>query len=171
MQWIARANLPVKPAETSSGAGSAQVYDRRVKPLALVAVVALVALAGCARDAGEAQLPTACVSSEPADLLLALEAAPDPVRVDGTAISDCLPKRSSAGEIQDVGFLMLRTAQRLGDESRALPLGYLVGALRRGAEDSPGLHLEIVRRIEQEAEPLSDTLGFARGERAGRTSG
>jgi hypothetical protein len=149
-------------------ATSAQLYDRGVHRLAAVLIV--LAVAGCARDDGEADLPSAC-RSDAAAFVSALSAAPSPVRLDGVAISDCLAKDSSQGDVQLVGSVLLSAAQRLGEERQALPLGYLVGALRRGARRSQGIHFELVRRVEQEAAPLRDLPGFARGLRAGRTSG
>jgi hypothetical protein len=149
-------------------ATSAQLYDRGVKGLA--AILAVLVVAGCARDDGDAELPSAC-RSDAAAFTDALAAAPDPVRVDGVPISDCLAKDSSQGEVQLVGEALLGAAQRLGEERQAVALGYLVGALRRGAEESGGIHLELVRRVEQEALPLRGAPGFDRGLRAGRSSG
>jgi hypothetical protein len=134
--------------------------------------LSLLALAagGCSRDDGRADLPSACRSDATA-FTDALGAAPDLVRVDGVAISECLAKDSSAGDVQAVGLELLSAARRLGEERRALPLGYLVGALRRGARQSQGIHLELVRRVEQEALPFRGSAGFERGLRAGRSSG
>jgi hypothetical protein len=148
-------------------ATSAQLYDRGVKGFA--AILLVLAAVGCARDDGAAELPSAC-ASEPAVFLDALAAAPGPVRLDGVAISECLASDASVGDVQLVGSALLDTAQRLGEERRALPLGYLVGALRRGAEHSQ-VHLELVRRVEQEALGVRAAPGFERGLRAGRSSG
>jgi hypothetical protein len=149
-------------------ATSAQLYDRRVRRLA--AILLVLGMAGCARDDGEAELPSAC-RSEAAVFGDALAAAPSAVRVDGVAISECLVKEASQGDVQLVGQTLLAAAQGLGEEERAVALGYLVGALRRGAERSGGIHLELVRRVEQEALGLRGARGFDRGLRAGRTSG
>jgi hypothetical protein len=131
-------------------------------------VLALLALAGCAREQEE-DLPAAC--TRPDTLRAALHSAPEPVRVEGAPLSDCLTRDASAGDVQTVGFAFLETAQRLGEEEDAVALGYLVGALRPRAEKTQGIHLETVRRLEQEAEPFRRTPGFERGLRAGRTSG
>jgi hypothetical protein len=133
--------------------------------------VSVLALAGCAPDDGEAELPDACTG--PADAFIAaLRSAPEPAYLDDDVrISDCLARDSSAGEVQAVGGVLLETAQRLGSEGDAVALGYLVGALRRGARESQGIHLELVRRVEQEAAPVSGSAAFERGLRAGRTSG
>ena len=139
-----------------------------MKGLALIALG--LALAGCARDDGEADLPDAC-GSDAAVFADALHAAPSPVRVAGVPLADCLARDASAGEVQAVGATFLEAAQRLGREGDAAGLGYLVGALRRGAKESQGIHLELVRRVEQEAAPFARSAAFERGLRAGRTSG
>jgi hypothetical protein len=138
-----------------------------MRPLAIV-LAALAAATGCSRE-HEASLPEACTS--PSALTAALRAAPGPVRVDGTPISECLAKDSSPGSVVTLGAALLETAQRLGEEQDASGLGYLVGAVRRGAEGSQGIHSEIVRRLEQEAGSLSASAAFEAGERAGRSSG
>ena len=139
-----------------------------MKRLALIALG--LALAGCARDDGEADLPEACESAA-AVFADALRAAPSQVRVDGVPLSDCLVRNASAGDVQAVGATFLGTAQQLGEDRDAVALGYLVGALRRGAKESQGIHLELVRRVEQEARPFAGSAAFERGLRAGRTSG
>jgi hypothetical protein len=141
-----------------------------VRRLIALGLLVFAAAAGCSREDGEAKLPAAC-ESEPSAFVSALRAAPAPVRVEGVAISDCLPSNASVGDGQLVGSALLETAQRLGEEGRALPLGYLVGAMRRAAPQGQGVHLELVRRVEQEAGPLADAPGFDRGLRAGRSSG
>ena len=169
MQRIARANLPVKPAETSNAQVPHRftiVSVRRLIPLFLL----LLALPGCSRDDGRAELPAAC-GSDATTFVEALGSAPSPVTVGRTPISDCLAKDATVGDVQLVGSVLVEAAQRLGEEGAVVELGYLVGALRRGAEQSQGLHLEIVRRVELEAAPFADSPAFARGVRAGRTSG
>ena len=159
------------PRESSANlerATCAQLYDRAVHRA--IALSALALAAGCGRDDGEAELSAPC-RSDAAEFADALRAAPGPVRIDGVPISDCLAKDASVGDVQAVGFELLSAAQRLGEARRALPLGYLVGALRRGAPHSQGIHLELVRRVEQEALPFRDRPGYERGLRAGRTSG
>ena len=132
--------------------------------------LSVLALAGCARDDGEAELPDACTGSADA-FVAALQSAPEPVLVDDVRISDCLAKDSSTGDVQAVGVVLVETAQRLARDGDRIALGYLVGALRRGARESQGIHLELVRRVEQEAAPFAGSAAFDRGVRAGRTSG
>lgn len=138
-----------------------------VKRTAAIALT-LVA-AGCARD-HEPELPAACTRS-PEAFVNSLATAPAAVRVEGTPISDCLAKDSSVGDVQEVGAILVATSQTLRREHDAVALGYLVGALRRGARESQGIHLELVRRVEQEAAPVAESAAFERGLRAGRTSG
>ena len=136
---------------------------------ALIAVFAVLALAGCGREQ-EGVVPEAC-TSPPAELASALGAAPGPVRVDGVPLSHCLVRNASVGDVQAVGSTFLAAAQTLDRERDAVALGYLVGALRRGGQASQGIYSEMVRRVESEAGPFRRSPGFERGLRAGRSSG
>lgn len=101
----------------------------------------------------------------------ALGKAPAPVTVDGTPISRCFNRDASGDDIQIVGTMLLAAAQQLSDQGRALQLGYLVGAARRGAERN-GLGDEIVRRLEAEADVAhSARADYERGLRAGLAQG
>ena len=98
--------------------------------------------------------PVACLEGAAA-YERALEAAPGEVRLDGeTPISDCLAPNQAAGELTQVGEALLETATALNAEARAEPggaanlqLGYLLGAAQRGAEESEGIHTDLVRRL------------------------
>jgi hypothetical protein len=144
---------------------------------ALLVAAAGAALAGCNSNGGES-LPAACRAAEQG-VRSALAAAPGRVEVDGTPLSDCFVKSSDPSEIQDVGAAYLAVASDLGaaaardrEGERALQLGYLVGAVRRGAERTQGIHSELVRRLEQEAAPLAGaSAAYARGRRAGLRGG
>ena len=106
-------------------ATSAQLYDRAGEAVGDGSFG--VALAGCARDDGEADLPDACTDAAP--FVTALRDAPEPVRVEeGVSISDCLARDSSTGDVQAVGAVLLESAQRLGEGGDGVALGYLVGA-------------------------------------------
>ena len=142
----------------------------------LLAVVAGAALtAGCGDDES---LPAACRAAE-REVRTALAAAPGQVELDGRPLSDCLVEGSNPAEIQDVGAAYLSVAADLGaraaeapEGEQALQLGYLVGAARRGAAGTQGIHSELVRRLEQEAAPVAgDSAAYARGLRIGRESG
>ncbi len=132
-----------------------------------LAALSLVALTGCGSE--DPQTPVACLA--PADAYLsALEAAPDAVRLEATTpISRCLTAGQDAGGLAQAGESMVLAATRLNskvredaDSDAALQLGYLVGAVDRGAERTGGIHADLVRRLGQSAR-------FDRGE--GRTPG
>ena len=150
-------------------------------PRRAAAVLAALVLNGC--TAGEdPPLPAECVQGEEA-LQEALAAAPQPVRVaGGTPISRCVELASSAAEMQNVGILVVGIAEELkkqaadGDEAAAAALGYLVGAVSRGAERTNGTHLELAFRVSRVAGALGDPPpaifdalieGIAAGERTG----
>jgi hypothetical protein len=150
----------------------------------LLALVALITLAGCSRTSGSERVPSACTDGEPsarvAALRSALAQAPGPVAFkDGTKISDCLAHDADSGDIQEVGSMLLTlTQQVIGSASgphdaRALTqLGYIEGAVHRGAARAQGVDGEIERRIQQEMTPVdTGSAAFRRGERAGRSGG
>lgn len=148
----------------------------------LLALLGLV-LAGCgSSDGGET--PAACLAPA-ASYLKALEAAPDPVRLAGeTPISGCLVEDQSAGELADFGASVVQTATLLSAAAerdpggpQAVRLGYLVGAVQRGASETSGIHADLVRRLEAASRPLKPRrsnafdLAYARGYAAGRSGG
>lgn len=126
----------------------------------------------------EPPMPPGCRSG-PEAVRAALASAPRPVRLGGTPLSACLSRSSSPVEIQQVGGSFLEVASALArqaSENRAsrsaTQLGYLIGAVRKGAATTQGIHLEMVRRLEQEAILVEGgSAAFRAGERAGRTSG
>ncbi len=141
----------------------------------LVTAVVAIGPAGCGRDQG---LPDACLSS-PSVILTALEAAPGPARLQGTPISACLDQNGEAGVAQNVGANLVQTASELAtrvsddhDSAAATQLGYLIGAVRKGAGNPPTLQAELVRRLELEADRIdTDSPSYTRGEQAGEASG
>jgi hypothetical protein len=151
--------------------------------LALLILASLIS-AGCARRSGAERAPAACTggstSARVAAMRTALARAPAPVRLgDGTSISDCLAHDSDSGDLQEVGSMLLAVAQRVedsahgrGDARTLLELGYLAGAVHRGAAHAQGVDGEIERRIDQEIGVVdTGAPAFRRGERAGRASG
>lgn len=138
---------------------------------------ALISLGGCARER-DASLPVACQGGSSA-LREALRAAPDPVRIEGVAPSRCLDERSDGGEVQQIGAAYIEAAAQLAEPAAADPdgpeavqLGYLVGAARRGAAASQGVHYELVRRLEQELRAVRPpTTAVRDAMRAGRENG
>ncbi len=154
---------------------------RRSPAMLLIPLALLVAACG-SNDGGET--PAACLAPA-ATYLKALEAAPDPVLLAGeTPISGCLVKDQSAGDLADLGASLVQTATLLSDGAQKDPgggqtlrLGYLVGAVQKGASETSGIHTDLVRRIEASARYLkprgrsSFDLAYARGYAAGRSGG
>ncbi len=124
---------------------------RRLRPIAVFVPLALFA-ASCGGP--DDTTPVACLGGPPA-YLRALEAAPGGVELAGsTPISDCLVENQTGGDLATVGAAMLRAATELNAAARADPgseenlqLGYLLGAARRGADRTEGIHAELIRRL------------------------
>jgi hypothetical protein len=143
-----------------------------------------IVLNSCGR--GDDSTPVACLEGAQT-YLRALEAAPGEVLLDGeTPISDCLAENQEGGALATVGTATVEAATKLNAEARAEPggaanlqLGYLIGAVKRGAEETEGIHSDLVRRLvvsarfapgrEQLSQEFLDT--YARGFDAGREGG
>ncbi len=132
---------------------------------------------GCSRQE-PATVPAGCQAGAEA-VTRALARAPAEVTVEGTSLSSCLVPASEAVDVQEIGSVYLSVASRLAREARADPegpaatqLGYLMGAVRRGAGRTQGIHSEILRRLDQEV-AIVDTRSpaYLEGERAGREGG
>ncbi len=144
----------------------------------LVAILALLLLAGC--GSGRDPLPSACLVSG-TELGRALDPAPNPVALrDGTRLSACLERASSDGELQSLGVALTTVAGRLQrqaprDPAAAARLGYLIGAVRRGAAESNGVSIELGRRLERtgllDAPHAAAAQALQRGLRAGARTG
>jgi hypothetical protein len=123
----------------------------------LFLTLALLAVPGCG-SADEDTTPVACRSGERA-YLEALADAPGAAKLNGgVAISECLVENQSAADIEQVGGTLLLVATDLNESARQDPggdpplqLGYLVAALQKGAEETGGIHAELVRRVEAAA--------------------
>jgi hypothetical protein len=141
---------------------------------------AALALAACGEDTP--RLDAACLRS-PAAIERALGRAPAPVTLPtGTRLSECVANARSDSDLQSAGLVLTRAADdlaaaaRRGEPGAALRLGYLVGAARRGARRTAGIHAELQRHIERSAAPLEDAgaivaAALARGRRAGEATG
>jgi hypothetical protein len=158
-------------------------------PRRLAALLALaLSAAGATAACGGADPPRpdpACIA--PAQTIeRALTHAPAPVTLEsGTRLSDCIARARSDADLQNTGLVLTRVADDLaaraqrGDAQAALGLGYLVGAARRGAAHTNGIHAELQHRMESAARPLSEeaagsptiTRALARGLRAGEATG
>ncbi len=142
----------------------------------VAALPVLVLAAGCERQS-EPELSSACSDMTASSVEQALESAPGQVAIEGETLSSCLEDNADAQDVQRVGAIYVATAAKLADEARsdrngpaATQLGYLIGAVRRGASGTQGVHDELRRRVEQELQEL-DSPAIERGERAGRTGG
>jgi len=151
---------------------------------ALLATVCLIAVVGCGNQ--DDSTPVACLEGAAA-YEKALRDAPGEVLLSGeTPISDCLVSNQSGGDLARVGEAMVETATALNAEAReadggqpAVELGYLLGAAQHGAEDSEGIHTDLIRRLTVAArfapgrEPLSPQLlsAYREGFDAGHSGG
>jgi hypothetical protein len=152
--------------------------------LLLLAMIAAAIVAGCGKQ--DNSTPVACLQGANA-YLRALEGAPGEVLLAGeTPISDCLARNQEGGELATVGEALVEAATRLNAEGRARPggeanlqLGYLLGAVERGAEKTEGIHSDLVRRLTVAArfapgaQPLTAEflVTYRRGFDAGRERG
>jgi hypothetical protein len=141
-------------------------------------LVAALVLSAC--GAQEAPLDGACLESSRA-IERALARAPAPVTLaTGTPLSKCISQARSDAELQNAGIVFTQAADELsdrakaGDAAAALRLGYLIGATRRGASHTAGIHAELQRRLERAGAyvrgPRVDAA-LARGLRAGERTG
>lgn len=122
--------------------------------IATVSIACLSALAATGCGGQDDSTPVACLEGTGA-YMRALEKAPGAVELGGeTAISECLAPNQTAGDLATVGVTLVETATRLNADSRAEPggdaalrLGYLIGAAERGAEETEGIHTDLLRRL------------------------
>jgi hypothetical protein len=118
----------------------------------------------------------ACVES-PQAVEAALAGAPGAVRLrDGTRLSECVSHAVEQGPLEDVGATFVLAAGDLETRARtdrvaALRLGYLLGAVRRGASTTNGVGLELVRRIESAGALPGATSAALSAEHAGIVAG
>jgi hypothetical protein len=145
--------------------------------LVVLAAVTLVACGG-----NPEPLDEACLDS-PGAIERALTRAPAPVTLStGTRLSACVSNARSDADLQSEGLVLTRAADHLaeaarrGDTEAAVRLGYLVGAVRRGAQRTEGIHAQLQRRIERATAYLDEagprvSAAVARGRRAGEASG
>jgi hypothetical protein len=146
----------------------------------LAAALVFLALAGCGED--DPPLDATCTAS-PEAIVRALRGAPGEVALtSGTRLSQCVSRAATDAELQSVGAVLTDASELLarraevGDERAALQLGYLAGAVRRGAARTGGVHAELERRISRSGAFL-DSAGprveraLLRGLRAGEARG
>jgi hypothetical protein len=142
----------------------------------VVASAAAAALAAGCGGSDPGPPPAAC-SDGPRIVLGVLRDAPGRVALEGrTLISDCVRRSTDIGEVQTLGFTYVGAADSLlkrmtGSDAAALQLGFLVGAVRRGANRTNGLQLELVRRLDQVAGVDGPTGARRAAYRRGMTAG
>ena len=145
---------------------------------AAAGAVAAACASGC--GGGQDPPPTAC-SDGARTVLGALQRAPGDVSLEGgTLISTCVRRSLDTGQIQTLGFTYLAAANSElqlmpHSDAAALQLGFLVGAVRRGANKTNGVQLELVRRLDQVAgvggPPGPRRAAYRRGVAAGEDHG
>jgi hypothetical protein len=157
---------------------------RKASTIALAVALAGLALAACGST--DESTPVACLEGS-GPYLKALEDAPGAVELAGeTRISECLTENQGSGDLTRVGTGLLDAVTKLNSEARRDPggeanleLGYLLGAAHRGAEQTEGIHAELLRRLLAAAryspagEPAPATFleSFEEGFGAGRRKG
>jgi len=153
--------------------------------LAIFTAAAIAATAGGCGGTNDTT-PVACLDG-PGAYLVALRQAPGEARIGGEVpISDCLAENQKGGDLAGVGAATVSAATELNAEARAKPggaanlrLGYLLGAAQRGADETGGIHAELLRRLSAAARyspdnmPLSPafTRAYRRGYDAGNARG
>ena len=152
----------------------------RAPGFVVLGCIAVLAAVGCGDQ--DDSTPVACLEGAGA-YERALAAAPDEVLLDGeTPISECLAHNQTGGDLARVGEAMIEAATALNAEARAQPggdaslqLGYLLGAAERGAEESEGIHSDLVRRLTVAARYAPGRLplqpAFYRAYRSGYAAG
>lgn len=154
------------------------------RPPLIVAIAVALAASGC--GSSDDSTPVACKEGDGV-YIQALQGAPGTVELrDETPISKCLAENQQGGDLAAVGAAMVEAATKLNAAAREdiggpanLQLGYLLGAAQRGANETSGIHAELIRRLAVAAryspgdQPLTATFlatyreGFDAGEARG----
>jgi hypothetical protein len=155
-----------------------QRIGRRKRVRTAIAAIALALLvpSGCGSEPSS-RVPVECKVA-PNAVERALAAAPGDVRLGGRRLSACFAPGSDAGDGQALGLALVPAAESLAPEARAHPrgaaalrLGYLIGAVHRGAARGR-VYAELERRVRQVLAGVDTTSpAYRRGERAGRAHG
>jgi hypothetical protein len=118
------------------------------RPASLVLLVSL-ALAGCG-SADQQKTPLICLKG-PGPFVSQVRGGELPGHVP---ISSCLTNNQSAGDLAKVGSAMVTAATLMNAQVRRGPanltpanLGFLVGAVARGASDTGGIHTNLLQRV------------------------
>jgi hypothetical protein len=118
--------------------------------VSLALCLCLLGAAGCG-SSNEEKTPVACLAG-PATFVRAVDG--DGRLAGNVAISSCLTENQGAGDLAQVGGSLVTAATRLNAEARRRPLsgapahlGFLVGAVARGASDTGGIHAVLLQRV------------------------
>jgi hypothetical protein len=150
---------------------------RHVGRIGVVCVLALLAFGGCGSRTPPAQ---ACIEAQSADVLQALAHAPRQVALaDGTALSQCVRRTIDDSRLQALGATLTAVADELAgrmgsSDAAAFQLGFLIGAVDRGATQAAGLQEELANRVAGAAAGLDRgprRVSLLRGRAAGRRGG
>ena len=157
-----------------------------MRALGLVTFICVTGMLAAGCGSSDDSTPVACLEGA-GTYERALKAAPDEVLLeDETLISECLTRNQTGGDLSRVGEAMIETATALNAEAREDPggaanlqLGYLLGAVERGAEESEGIHSDLVRRLvvaarfvpDKQASPPEFIPTYSEGFEAGRSGG
>lgn len=140
-------------------------------------LTSMLVLGGCGSTSDAT--PVACLDG-PGAYLGALGDAPGEVKLNGVVpISDCLAENQQGGDLATVGRSLVEAATRLNAAARGerggeagLELGYLLGAAARGAEETGGIHADLLRRLDAAARyELPPSRAFRTGYAAGQDLG
>ena len=120
--------------------------------IGIALTVMVLGAAGCGST--DSSTPVVCLEGS-GPYLVALKKAPGEAKIRGeTPISDCLVENQASGDLATIGTAMLAATTMLSAEARERPggqanleLGYLLGAVERGAAGTDGIHAELVRRL------------------------
>jgi hypothetical protein len=129
---------------------------------------------GCGQ--GSAATPDACLDG-PEAVRAALANAPDgAVAMKGVKLSDCLVPASDPSGLEAFGGSVIQASAELadkasaGDERALVQIGFLRGALARGAD--AGLQDNLLLRVDQELNRIDrSSPAYRRGEAAGKARG
>jgi hypothetical protein len=146
----------------------------------VIFLACLVTVAGCGSQ--DDSTPVACLEGASAYEKALRDAPGEVLLADETPIGECLASNQQAGDLAQVGEALVETATALNAQAReedggraTVELGYLIGAAQHGAEDSEGIHADLVRRLTVAAryEPGGDPLppGFLAAYREGFDAG
>ena len=150
---------------------------RHVGRTGVVCVLALLAFGGCGGRTPPAQV---CMEAQPGDVMQALTHAPRHVALaDGTSLSQCVRRTIDDSRLQALGATLTLAADELAGRMRssdaaAFQLGFLIGAVDRGADQAAGLQEELTNRIAGAATGVDGgarRAALMRGRAAGRRSG